>query len=262
LEKSLQRAQARLAKLEPGDERSRGQAQLQQLAAAAGGANVILQGLSQQIAATPNAPQAARSEFDVLRGRAAGYVEVRMLLEQLAAGMERDTLVLAILERLGGVLATVDWLDAQLQVVRNNETAASFDSELALVMWPDDYQLLRGQPNYLRPGFDNSQLPKAYRTLMVARLDAPTLLLAKGLVDTAIKVESEGLRGKVYIDGRGLGSLDEANVAPGSYPDYDRALLISAKGIQEQTDLEVVLDTSPELFQPGCRAVLRLVQPG
>jgi uncharacterized protein (TIGR03790 family) len=138
-----------------------------------------------------------------------------------------------------------------LKVVSQNETGASFDSELALILWPDEYQLLRWQPNYLRPAYDNSQLPKAHRTFMVARLDAPTLVLAKGLVDTAIKIENEGLRGKVYIDTRGMGKLEDANVMPGSYGDYDRALLITAKGIDEQTDLEVVTDTTPQLFQPG-----------
>jgi uncharacterized protein (TIGR03790 family) len=86
---------------------------------------------------------------------------------------------------------------------------------------------------------------------MVARLDAPTLLLAKGLVDNAIKVENEGLRGKVYLDGRGMAKLEDTNLAVGSYGDYDKALLVTAKGMEEQTTLEVVLDTSPELFQPG-----------
>jgi uncharacterized protein (TIGR03790 family) len=251
LESALQGAQGRLAKLAAGEPRNQGQMQLQQLAAAAGGANVILQGLNQQITANPNLPATARSEFDVLRGRAAAYAEVRLLLDQSPPSIERDAMVMAVLERLGGLLATVEWLDEQLKVVSQNETGASFDSELALVMWPDDYQLLRWQPNYLRPAFENSQLPKANRTLMVARLDAPTLALAKGLVDTAIKVEKEGLRGKVYIDTRGIGKLEDQNVVPGGYGDYDRALLITAKGIDDQTDLEVVLDTSPQLFQPG-----------
>jgi uncharacterized protein (TIGR03790 family) len=251
LEAALQGAQGRLVKMAAGDARNQGQAQLQQLAAAAGGANVILQGLNQQISSNPNLPANARSEFDVLRGRAAAYSEVRLLLDQSPPNVERDAMILAILERLGGLLLSVDWLDEQLKVVTQNETGASFDSELALVMWPDDYQLLRWQPNYLRPAFDNSQLPKAHRTLMVARLDAPTLALAKRLVDTAIKVEKEGLRGKVYIDTRGMGKLDDANVMPGSYADYDRSLLVTAKGIDEQTDLEVVTDTSPQLFQSG-----------
>jgi uncharacterized protein (TIGR03790 family) len=251
LEAALQGAQGRLAKLSAGEARTQAQVQLQQLAAAAGGANVILQGLNQQITANPNLPANARSEFDVLRGRAASYAEIRLLFEQSPPSVERDAMILAILERLGGLLLSVDWLDEQLKVVSQNETGASFDSELALILWPDEYQLLRWQPNYLRPAYDHSQLPKAHRTFMVARLDAPTLVLAKGLVDTAIKIENEGLRGKVYIDTRGLGKLEDTNVMPGSYGDYDRALLITAKGIDEQTDLEVVTDTTPQLFQPG-----------
>jgi uncharacterized protein (TIGR03790 family) len=251
LEAALQGAQGRLSKLAAGEARNQGQAQLQQLAAAAGGANVILQGLNRQFTSNPDLPANARSEFDVLRGRAAAYAEIRMLLDQSPPSVERDAMILAILERLGGLLLSVEWLDEQLKVVTQNETGASFDSELALVMWPDEYQLLRWQANYLRPAFDNSQLPKAHRTLMVARLDAPTLVLAKGLVDTAIKIENEGLRGKVYLDTRGMGKLEDANVMPGSYADYDRSLLITAKGIEDQTELEVVLDTSPQLFQPG-----------
>ena len=177
---------------------------------------VILQGLNQQILANPNAvTPKGRTEFDVLRGRAAAFSEVRLLLDQTPPSIERDALVLALLERIGGLLGSIEWLDEQLKVVTQNETGASFDSELSLVMWPDDYQLLRWQPNYLRPGYDNSQLPKVYRTLMVARLDAPTLALAKGLVDTAIKVEKEGLRGKVYIDARGIGEAGGYQCSPG-----------------------------------------------
>jgi uncharacterized protein (TIGR03790 family) len=251
LETSLQKAQARIAKLADGDTRRRAQLQLQQLAAAAGGSNVILQGLNQQIKANSDIAPAARSEFDALRGRAAAFLEVRFLMEQMPPSIERDAMVLAILERIGGLLASVEWLDEQLKVVTQNESGASFDSELALVMWPDNYQLLRWQPNYLRPSYENSQLPKIFRTLMVARLDAPTLLLAKNLVDTAIKVEAEGLRGKVYLDARGIAKLEDPNQQPGSYGEYDRALLVTAKGIEEQTELEVALDTSPQLFQAG-----------
>jgi uncharacterized protein (TIGR03790 family) len=251
LDEALKRAQAHLANLPQEDEKKRGFQRLQQLATAIGGTNILLQGLNQQLAKNANGDPAVRSNFDRLRGRTIAYVETRAALERMAPGIERDALQLMILERTGGLIATVKWLEEQLVVVRKNETGASFDSELSLVMWPDDYQLLRWQPNYLRPEYKNSQLPKIYRTLMVARIDAPTLELAKGLVDTAIQVETEGLQGKVYIDTRGIGKLDQANVQPGSYADYDRALLITAEGIDKQTDLDVVLETSPKLFQPG-----------
>jgi uncharacterized protein (TIGR03790 family) len=250
MEGSLQRAQARLADLPDGEERSRGAAQIQQLASLTGGLNVILPAMSQRLqSGNPN--PAIRSQFDLLSGRLNALDECRGLLLQSPPSVERDALVLAFLERSGGLLTAVEWLDQQIDVVIKNETGAAFDSELALVMWPENYQLLRWQMNYLRPGFDNSQLPKFYRTLMVSRIDAPTLKLAKGLIDTAIQVEKQGLHGKVYIDARGLAKIDDENLPYGSYADFDHALLNTAKGIKEQTELEVVLDTSPQLFQPG-----------
>jgi uncharacterized protein (TIGR03790 family) len=251
LESALQRAQARLANLPEGDSRNRNQLQLQQLATAAGGLNVLLPALSQRLAGDAAGNAQARSEFDMIRGRMAGYLETKALLEQMPVNLQFDALILAVLERASGLIGTVQWLDQQLQLVKKNETAASFDSELALVMWPEDYQLLRWQPNYLRTAFSNSQLPAAYRTLMVSRIDAPTLRLAKGLIDTAIEVEKKGLRGKVYIDARGLADAGSQNQQQGSHADYDHSLSITATGIKEQTDLEVVLEATPQLFQPG-----------
>jgi len=251
LDKALQRAQTHLATLPKEGKNKQNLQWLQQLATTIGGTDILLQGLSQQLAKDAQGNPAVRSDFERLRSRAIAYVEVKTVLEHMAPSIKRDAIQLMVREQIGGLLATVKWLEEQLAMVKKNETGASFDSELSLVMWPDDYQLLRWQPNYLRPEYENSQLSKIYRTLMVARLDAPTLELAKGLVDTAIRVETEGLRGKVYIDARGIGKLKQANVQPGSYADYDRALLITAEGISKQTNLDVVLETSPKLFQPG-----------
>jgi uncharacterized protein (TIGR03790 family) len=250
MESSLQRAQARLADLPDGDERNRGAAQIQQLASLTGGLNVILPAMNQRLQGSSANP-ALRSQFDALSGRMGALDECRALMMQSAPSIQRDALVLALLERSGGLLTAVEWLDQQIEIAVKNETGASFDSELSLVMWPDDYQLLRWQMNYLRPGYDNSQLPKFFRTLMVSRIDAPTLKLAKGLIDTAIQVEKQGLHGKAYIDARGIGKLEDSGAPYGSYADFDRSLLITAKGIKEQTEMEVVLDTSPQLFQPG-----------
>jgi uncharacterized protein (TIGR03790 family) len=55
----------------------------------------------------------------------------------------------------------------------------------------------------------------------------------------------------VYLDARGLAKLEGGNASPGSFEDYDRSLLVTAKGIEEQTELEVVLNDQPQLFQPG-----------
>ncbi len=251
LEKALQRAQLRLAKMPAGDQRNASAGRLQQLATLAGGARVLLQGMELQLNKPGEHPPDLKTQFDLLRGRASGLTEMKMLLDQLPADYLHDALVLATLERTGGLLAAIEWLDAQIALVDKNETGASFDSELALVMWPDNYQLLRWQPNYLRANYDKSQLRETFRTLMVSRLDAPTLALAKGLVDASLKAEKDGLHGKVYLDGRGMGKLDQPNIVPGSYEDFDRALLITAKGLQDMTSLDVVLNTAPELFKAG-----------
>ena len=251
LETALQSAQARASKLTHELERNAANGELQQLATATGGLNVLLTALNQQVQSNGAANPAAKSEFDTIRGRMIAFNDSRAMVDQLPAGIERDAVELALVERTGGLMASVQWLGQQLDVVKKNETGASFDSELTLVMWPDDYQLLRWQPNYLRPGYNNSQLPYSFRTMMVSRIDAPTLKLAKGLIDTAISVEKSGLHGTAYFDARGLAKPEDTNLQPGSYADYDHALLQLAKVMNEQTDIKVVLENTPELFQPG-----------
>ncbi|WP_218932243.1 TIGR03790 family protein [Adhaeretor mobilis] len=252
LEKQLQESQARIRQLADPQQRQQASMKVQQLATAGGGIRVLLESLQSRIQADKEGSTQLQVEFERLRGMLIAYAELEQRLERSAPSIQRDSLLLDTLSRSRGMIATVKWIDKQLKTVTKNETNSSFDSELSLVLWrDDDYQLLRWQPNYLRPEYDNSQLRDSYPTLMVARLDAPTLELAKGLIDTAIKIEKEGLQGKVYLDARGIGKLDQSNVSPGSYADYDRALLITAKGLKEQTNLDVTLNEKSELFQPG-----------
>ncbi len=250
LEKRLQAAQARVAKLN-GAEKQQAAVQLQQLAMLAGGARVMMQGMQSQLIVQPEATE-LRTQFDLLRGRASGFAEIQVLLEQWPPGFQRDAIILATLERNGGQLGAIEWLDAQIEIVKKNETGASLDSELSLVLWQGDYELLRWQPNYLRLAGDQSQWHKAFPTMMVSRIDGPTVEHARRLIDDAIAVENAGgLKGKAYFDGRGIGKIEEPNQQPGSYGDYDRAVLITAQGMKEQTPIEVVLNTGPELFQAG-----------
>lgn len=261
LERELQRAQARIQKLSNPEEQQQAALKLQRYATATGGIQVLLESLNKRIQAETRATEESaesesnnklQAEFERLRGMLIAYTELQQSLERSAPGVQRDVTLLDALSKARGTMACVQWIDKQLKTAGKNESNSSFDSELSLVLWPDDdYQLLRWQPNYLRPEYDNSQLRDSYPTLMVSRIDAPTLPLAKGLIDTAIKIEKQGLEGKVYLDARGIGKLDQQNVSVGSYADYDRALLITAKGLQEQTNLDVTLNQKSELFQPG-----------
>lgn len=261
LEAALKAAQGRIARLS-GEERQAADARLQQLATVAGGSRVLLQGLGQQVqarqASGEEMPPALVERYHLLRGRASAFTELRLLLDSRPPGIEADDLVLRLLEQIGGQLACVDWLEKRRSVAGRNESGASFDSELSLVLWPEDYELLRWQPNYLRGNYANSQLRATFPTLMVARLDGPDLKTVKRLIDDAIATEKAGgLRGKVYLDARGLTKLEGPPLEPGSYPDYDRTLLVTADGMKKlknaegEPRFEVVLNEQPELFMPG-----------
>ncbi|TWT96161.1 hypothetical protein Pla108_32480 [Botrimarina colliarenosi] len=261
LEAALRSSQERIAQL-TGEPRRQAEAQLQQLATAAGGAAVMLQGLGQQVkareAAGDEVPAPLLRQYELLRGRLSAFAELQLLLDGRPPSFDRDELTLRLNEQTGGLLASVEWLAKQEAVARRNERGAAFDSELSLVHWPDGYELLRWQPNYLRGAFDGSQIRTAFPTLMVARLDGPDLRTAKRLIDDAIAVEKAGgLKGKAYIDARGLTELDGPPHDPGSYPDFDRTLLATARGIEAlksedgEPRFEVVLNEQPELFAPG-----------
>ncbi len=251
LDEALQKSQGRIRKLADPQEQQQAAAKMQRYVSAIGGIQILLESLQKQMPAGSEAPVKLQVEFERLRGMLIAYASLQQKLNASAPTIERDTTLLNIITQTRGMIASVNWIDEQLKTASKNETNSSFDSELSLVLWQDDYPLLRWQPNYLRPEYNSSQLRDSFPTLMVARIDAPTLPLAKGLIDTAIKIEKEGLQGKVYLDARGIGKLENANVSPGSYADYDRALLITAKGLQEQTTLDVTLDKKSALFQAG-----------
>jgi uncharacterized protein (TIGR03790 family) len=253
LEAALQAAQQAIA-TKPESERQLAGQQLQRMATIVGGVRVLLNSMDSTLKNPQSeAPAGLKEQFALLQGRTGAFGDLRFLLDRMAPNPERDTVLLTTVEQTAGLIGTVDWLTKQLQIARKNETASSFDSELSLVTWPDEYQLLRWQPNYLHANYDNSQLKKYRRTFMVSRLDGPTIEIAKRLVDDAIAVEkSGGLRGKVYVDARGIAEAEEQPTSElGSYKDYDQALLNTAKLFGEQTDYEVVLNDNPQLFQPG-----------
>src|SRR5262249_3984395 len=85
------------------------------------------------------------------------------------------------------------------------------------------------------------------KTMIVARLEAPSFERARQLVDAAIAVEREGLSGKFYIDCRGL----PAEMTPGSTGDYDQNLRDLAALVKEHTRVDVVVENTGNLFQPA-----------
>ena len=245
----LKQAEARLQQLPDGPDKQAGITKLTQLSVGTAGLQVVTQNMQRTMDSGRGNDRIA-SELQFGRGRLTGLSEGRGLIDGLPATIERDTNIIALIERATGIAGTIAWIDGQLGVIRRNETHSSFDSELSLVL-EGNYPLLRWRPNYLHYNYDNSPLREITRTLMVSRLDAPTLALVKGIIDKSLAVEKKGLAGKVYLDARGLITLDDPVPAVGTQPSLDRSILLAEKLLRENTKLEVVLNNDVELFGAG-----------
>lgn len=136
----------------------------------------------------------------------------------------------------------LDQVQVEIDFIVGNETNASVDSELSMVLF-GDYELYRWQPNRLK----DNPLGLYSNTLMVSRLDGPSFEIAKGLIDKAIKAEKTGLKGIVYIDSRGR--VDDKN--PYSYGHFDQSLRDLAELARLRTGMTVKEERTEKLFEPN-----------
>jgi len=128
---------------------------------------------------------------------------------------------------------------AEVNRITGAETGASLDSELSLARF-EDYDLFRWRPNDLL----NHPVPEISRTLMVSRLDGPSLDIARALVDKALAAEAQGLQGVAYVDSRGITRRDAFGL-------YDGCLRDLAAMIQRHGLFEVRHESTEALFQSG-----------
>lgn len=141
----------------------------------------------------------------------------------------------------------IDNINLKIGRLRGEDTVASVDSELALLLVPD-YPLAGPRPNpeFLR--FKGNRPVYFGQVLMVSRLDASTPELVKGLIHTASEVENKGLSGKIYLDARG-------KTGEGPYSKFDEEIRRTAQ-ILRRGLMTVVLDDQPELFEDAPDAAL------
>ncbi len=133
-------------------------------------------------------------------------------------------------------------LQTEIDFIVGNETNASVDSELSMILF-GDYELYRWQPNRLK----DNPLGMYSNTFMVSRLDGPRFEIAKGLVDKAITAEKTGLRGIAYIDSRGR--IDDKK--PYSYGNFDQSLRDLAELIRLRVGMTVKEERTEKLFEPN-----------
>lgn len=245
-EAALQAARERLDGL-PSEEKKQAAATFERAFVAGGGIKGLLQRVTPRGGAANLQPEVAQ-RLERFTGQLQGLAEGLQALSRLPDTVPRDVQILNLLRKADGLLGATAWIDQQQGILKQNETHASFDSELSLLYWPD-YSLFRWQTNVLHYRFDEVTL-RELNTLMVSRLEAPTFELAQKLIDTAIATEKTGLTGKVYLDARGM-RFDPKTDQPGSYGAYDQSLRDLAERLRKDTKLEVVLDDEAKLFQEG-----------
>ena len=124
------------------------------------------------------------------------------------------------------------------ELLRNE---AAVDSELAwLPLVKMNIPLSGPLPNWVYGTTNLALLHPTNGILLVARLDGPSVEIARGLVDKALAAERDGLWGRAYFDARGL---DKTN----SYYVGDEWILGAAELCRE-LGFETTVDRNPATF--------------
>jgi uncharacterized protein (TIGR03790 family) len=216
-----------------------------------GGWSVIVRQLAQQVQQAGESASNTQQQFELrmAQARLLGEREGLAAIQALPESITRDQQILALLDVSDGWAGSLRWTEQQLEMIEKNESYSSFDSELSLVLWPE-HPLLRWQVNLLNARYDaNPGVRQSRPTLMVSRIEAPTLALTKQMIDTPVAVEQKGLQGKFYLDARGL--TKPLNPENNAYWEFDESLNRLGEALQDQQQLPVVIDTKEELFAPG-----------
>ena len=128
------------------------------------------------------------------------------------------------------------------------EASSSLDSEIALVL-EKEYPLPGWTPNpYFLGNKDKSSSIKKDNVLMVSRLDGPTAMDVKRIIDDSIIAEKQGLNGTAYFDARWP---DPGNKKLSGYSFYDHSIYRAADRVNKSGLMPVKIESTKELFQPG-----------
>ncbi len=149
MEKALQESQKRLLTL-PEDrkkvEAQRIQYAFQRLCGLQGFANLLAQ--QEKLAPTEAMANDAKIRSTVLKVEIKALTQMLKALASLPETSPRDAEILLVLQRMGGVIGTLQWVDIQLTLMGKNESYASFDSELSAI-YQEGYPLMQWIPNYM-----------------------------------------------------------------------------------------------------------------
>ena len=140
---------------------------------------------------------------------------------------------------------------ARWATLSGDQSTAAVDSELMLLWWPP-HPAARWLPNPLYWRVTPAERAKFPPVLLASRLDGPSPVLARRLVDDALAAEAAGgPAGKAYIDARGI-PLDrkKAGETGTGYEGYDESFREAAT-LLTKAGLAVTLDNTDPVFGPG-----------
>jgi uncharacterized protein (TIGR03790 family) len=135
------------------------------------------------------------------------------------------------------------------QTMFQQNRSASVDSEIALVL-AKDHPLSGWLPNPFFLGRPKGPLPvEKDKVLMVSRLDGPSADIVRRIINDSLSVEKTGLKGVCYMDARL--PMPKGNAPLQGYAFYDRSIHRAGMAIEKAGIMPVVIDSTPQLFQPG-----------
>ena len=169
----------------------------------------------------------------------ANLVPPRSYIPNLESDVPSEEYI-ALYQRRFGLSGLLLRLSADIAAFKGKETGAALDSELTMVNY-DNYSLYKWQPNDLKGDVFNT----ASKTMLVSRLDGPTVDITCSLVDGAMIAEQIGLKGLACFDSRGY--------AAGTKPGFDTYDLDIVKTYRyfENAGWKCLLDRTEALFPMG-----------
>ncbi len=145
-----------------------------------------------------------------------------------------------------GVRGLINYLNVTGKIIRYpyDNSSSSFDSELSMVLG-GKYPRRGPIVNLLNLAYRARLKHHRGRILMISRIDAESVSVARGLIDMAVRAEKKGLGGRAYIDaGWEKGKKSR-------YQQMEQSLLATAKLLRQYGGMAVSLDTKNELFAAG-----------
>ncbi len=141
-------------------------------------------------------------------------------------------------------------INRQINMLGMKNTRASVDSELSLVM-AGPYPLTGWVANPLFGLYSKGQgTIKPADIIMVSRLDGPDAATVRRIIDDSVATEERGgLHGTAYFDARWKNPSEKKGLS--GYALYDAAIHHAAELVRKSRRLNVVTDSTQELFKPG-----------